>query len=152
MISPGHIIGHRDWSPTRKTDPGPFLVDQIRDWAPGPAGGLHMDTDVKTAFGTLDAKLERLLASNTRVEATLRPLVTAVGAQADDEVKALAAIKDARTAVLAGLAALPTAGLSEQDVQRLGASIAELVPALDADRVIDALGVRLLAPPAPAGL
>lgn len=143
MISPGHIIGHRSWAPTRKTDPGPFLVDEIRDWAPRPAGGLHMDTDVKAAFGTLDAKLERLLASNTRVEAKLGPLVTAVGAQADDEVKALAAIKDARTAVLAGLAALPTTGLSDGDVQRLGASIAERVSGLDADAVISALKSRI---------
>ena len=126
----------------------------------GATGGLHMDTDVSAAFTGLNGKLDRLLASNTRIENTSFPALSAAvkavkadtAAELDDEAKVKAAVSDARTAILAGLAALPVGEvLSDEEIARLGSAIAEKTPVIAADDVVSALKARITEPgPTPA--
>ena len=119
-----------------------------------------MDTDVSAAFTGLNGKLDRLLASNTRIENTSFPALSAAvkavkadtAAELDDEAKVKAAVSDARTAILAGLAALPVGEvLSDEEIARLGSAIAEKTPVIAADDVVSALKARITEPgPTPA--
>lgn len=144
MIGAGHILGHRDWAPTRKSDPGPFLVDEIRDWAPTAAPeeddmsaadvqaiNAHTTTKVNEVGALLEKHFGPSSANNPQawvnvgfgnritanVKALLAPLLAAISAAGVESGK-----RDA--AVLATLAALPA---PDVDADELAAELAPLL-------------------------
>lgn len=120
------------------------LVDIVRKGVQleltSPADPSRTGVRELAAMGARDA----LAASIAAVKAD-------TAASLDDEATLKAAVSDAKTAILAGLAALPVGTvLSDEEIARLAPAIAELLPEVAADKIVDLLGARIAGQPAPA--
>jgi GH25 family lysozyme M1 (1,4-beta-N-acetylmuramidase) len=111
-------------------------------------GGLHMDADVTAAFAavpgqTATAVKAALQGFMTEVDNRIthvEQMVPAAAAQsAARDAAALAATGDAKAAVVALAKALPTSGMSDEQVTALAQTLAAGIGGLETQAVVDAL-------------